>query len=255
MITTAVQFARSWVARWFEVQGVDRAMALAAQAFSALIPLMIVNSAIVSRAGGDDFADKLIDRFDLRGGTAQSVHEAFSSSQTLEDSISLLGLLVLIVSALSFTRGMQRLYEGAYRLPGLGFRNTPWGLMWLWLVVLYAAIRPVLAGLFDDEVLQAAMSFVLAAGVWTVSPYLLLGRRVHWKPLLPGAILTAIGMTALGVSSFVWFPPTIESSAEQFGVIGVAFALLSWLIAAAFVLVGAATGGAMVTERVRERAG
>ena len=62
------------------------------------------------------------------------------------------------------------------------------------------------------------------------------------------ALLAAIGMTGLGASSVIWFPPTLASSADQFGVMGVAFALLSWLVAAGFVLVIAACGGAVTTE-------
>jgi purine-cytosine permease-like protein len=44
-------------------------------------------------------------------------------------------------------------------------------------------------------------------------------------------------------------PRTVASSARQFGVIGVAFALLSWLIAAGFVLVGAAAAGRALEDR------
>ena len=251
MIRFAVEFARSWATRFLEVQGVDRAMALAAQAFSALIPLLIVSSAVISREEGESFADDLIDRFDLSGSAADSVELAFTSSQTVEDSISILGLLLLIFAGLSFTRGLQRLYEGAYGLPSRGYRNTPWGLAWLALIALYATLRPVLAGVFNDGAVRASVSLALAAGAWTITPYLLLGRRLDWRRLVPGAILAAVGMTALGASSVIWLPETISSSAEQFGAIGVAFALLSWVVGAAFVLVAAATGGAVISERRR----
>jgi Mn2+/Fe2+ NRAMP family transporter len=42
-------------------------------------------------------------------------------------------------------------------------------------------------------------------------------------------------------------------SAEQFGTIGVAFALLSWLVGYGFVLVLAASGGAVIEERLGTR--
>jgi membrane protein len=58
-------------------------------------------------------------------------------------------------------------------------------------------------------------------------------------------------MTVLGTTSAIWFPRTLASWADQFGVMGVAFALLSWLVAAGFVLVGAATLGAVTTERLK----
>ena len=253
MITAAIQFARSWTARWVEVQGVDRAMALAAQAFSALIPLLIVYSAVVSRGEGQSFADNLIDRFELDGAAAATVRQAFTSPQTVEDSVSLLGLLLLLISALSFTRGLQRLYERAYGLPTLGMRNSHRGLEWLALIIVYSSVRPFVAALFGSTVLQIAASLVLGAVLWTATPYLLLGRRVPWRRLLPGALLTAFGMSALATSSVIWFPRTVATSADQFGTFGVAFAMLSWFVAAGFVLVATATGGAVTSERLRVR--
>jgi membrane protein len=248
MVATAARFAGSWAARFLAVQGVDRAMALAAQAFSALIPLLIVYSALVSRGDGNHFADQVIERFELEGATARTVQQAFTSSQTVEDSISLLGLLLLIVSALSFTRGLQRLYEGAFGLPSLGMRNTKWGLLWLGVLVLYTSVRPPLARLFDAEAFEISASLALAAVAWMITPYLLLGRRLELRPLIPVALMSAIGMTALAASSVIWLPRTLASSAEQFGLIGVAFSMLAWLVAAAFVLVAAATGGAVASE-------
>jgi membrane protein len=253
MVATVLELARAWVARFLGVQGVDRAMALAAQAFSALIPLLIVYSAVVSRGEGSSFADALIDRFDLDGAAAQTVRQAFTSSQTVEDTVSFLGVFLLVISALSFARGMQRLYEGAYGLGMLGMRNSHHGLAWLALVVVYTSVRPLVAGLFDGVVLRTGASLVLAAGLWTATPYLLLGRRLPWRRLLPGACLAAVAMGALGATSVIWFPRTISSSADQFGAMGVAFALLSWLVAAGFVLVGSATLGAVTSEWLDRR--
>ena len=255
MVEATVEFFRAWLERFIDVQGIDRAMALAAQAFSALIPLLIVNSALISRGSGNEFAENLIDKFDLHGAAADSVRQAFTSSSTVEDSISIIGLLLLVISALSFSRGMQRLYEGAYRLPALGMRNTKWGLVWLALLGVYATVRPIAADVVDVKAIAILISLAGAALAWTVSPTLLLGRRAGWRRVLPGGLLTAFGMTVLGLTSLVWFPRSVQSSAEKFGVMGVAFALLSWLVAAAFVLVVAATGGAVIDEYLRKRRG
>ena len=250
MIAAAVDFARSWIARFLAVQGLDRAMALSAQAFSALIPLIIVYSAIVPREQGADFASELIDKFDLSGSAATTVRAAFTSPSSVQDSLSVLSVLFLMISALSFSRGMQRLYEGAYRQPTLGMRNTARGLAWLLVIVVYATVRPLLADIVSDPLPRIVVSLALAAAAWSATPYLLLGRRVGWRQLLPGAILTAVGMTALSATSVIWFPRSLTASAEQFGAMGVAFALLSWLFAAAVVLVVTATGGAVITDRL-----
>jgi len=248
IVEALADLARAWLGRFVDVQGVDRTMALAAQAFSALIPLLIVYSALAPTSDGQSFSDSLINTFDLSGTAAASVRETFSSDQAVQNSVSIISVVLLLVSALSFSRGMQRLYELSFRLPSLGMRNTRWGLAWLGLLILYATIRPAIAGVFDGTLMHIVTSVAFGALCWTLSPALLLGRRVPWRRLLPTAALTSVGMTALTVSSVLWLPATISSSAEQFGVIGVAFALLSWLIGAAWVLVLAATGGAVLVE-------
>jgi len=253
IVAAAIGFGRSWFDRFFSVQGLDRAMALSAQAFSALIPLIIVYSALAPRKDGDDFASELIDRFNLGGSAAATVHAAFTSPSTVQSSINLLSVLFVVISALSFSRGMQRLYEGSYRQPTLGMRNTGRGLIWLLTIVIYVSLRPLLADVFGGTAVKVVVSLALGAALWTSTPYLLLGGRLAWDDLVPGAFLTAIGMSALSVTSVIWFPRSITASADQFGSMGVAFALLSWLFAAACVLVATATGGAVINEQIEAR--
>jgi membrane protein len=251
-----LDFGRAWGERFVGAQGVDRATALAALSFSALIPLLVIYSAVVPRPDGEDFAGELIDRFDLEGDAATSVREAFTASTSVADALSLLSLLLLLVSALSFTRALQRLYESVYGLRTLGIRGTPAGLSWLGAVIVFVTIRPLVSGLFEgDAVLELCASLALGAVLWTMTPYLLLGRRLPGRVLLPGAALAAVGNTALALTSVIWLPRTITSSAEQYGAIGVAFALLGWLVAASFVIVIAAAGGAVLAERIDRRRG
>jgi hypothetical protein len=44
---------------------VDRAMAIGAQAYTALIPLLIVYASLLPRADNEDFADTMIKEFEL----------------------------------------------------------------------------------------------------------------------------------------------------------------------------------------------
>jgi membrane protein len=243
-------FARDWLVRFVELQGFDRGVALGAQAFTALFPLLIVYSSVVSASTGRDVADRLIEAFSLSGTAAQSLREAFAAPSSVESEISALGVILLVASALSFTRALQRLYQLSWQQSSLGLRAMPWGLTWLALAVLVVTIRPPLvAGVHG--VGRIVISLLLAGVVWFVSPYVLLGRRVRWRRLLPGAALSALGMTALSVASAVWMPRSVATASLHYGVIGVAFALLSWLVAAGIVLVVASAGGALIDERLR----
>jgi membrane protein len=249
-IDALMEIGRDWIGRFIAIQGVDRAMAIGAQAYTALIPLLIVYAALLPNS--TSFADALIDRFALTGSSAESVRQAFAASGTVESSVTALGALLLIISALSFTRGMQRLYEGAYGLPTRGMRNTKWGLVWLAVISVVSAVRPHLLGALSGQA-EIVGSLALSGVLWLVTPYLLLGRRMRWQRLAPVAVLSTIGMTGVGIWSVIWMPHTISSSAQQFGMIGIGFALLAWLVSIAGVLVVATTGGAMVADRLDAR--
>jgi membrane protein len=254
LVATPLQLGRDWAVRFVELQGFDRAVALAGQAFTALIPLLIVYTALVSRATGRDFADELIRIFGLSGSAATDLRHAFAPAGEVQSEVSAFGVLLLIVSALSFARALQRLYQLAWDQSSLGLKAAKWGLIWLVLVIAVVTFRPLIVSGTGDLV-RLSISLGIAGVAWLLTPFVLLARRVAWRRLVPTALLTGVGMTGLAVCSAVWMPRTVATSAEQFGVIGVAFAMLSWLVGAGMVLVLAAAGGAVIEERWRVRRG
>src|SRR4051812_49807392 len=73
------EFLLRVVSRFQKVAGFDRAIALGSAALTALIPLMIVASALASELGGKGTADRVIDRYGLTGGGAEAVRDIFAS--------------------------------------------------------------------------------------------------------------------------------------------------------------------------------
>jgi membrane protein len=238
-------FVRTWLRRLVDLQVVERGVALGSYSFTALVPLLTVYGAVV---GGGGFADRLSGRLELKGTAAASIHDAFAPPGTVTDGITVLSVLLLIASALTLSRGLQRLYASAYGLPPLGVRGTPWGLLWIALIPIFLEARTLVAAAADGP-LDAALEIAVGAVCWTATPYLLLGRRLSWHVLLPGGLLTALAMSLIAVASVVYLPHSVGSSASQYGLIGVAFALLSWLIVCGFALVGTAAAGAVVVKR------
>ena len=247
-------FVRLYIRRVLDMEGVDRAIVLAAQAFTALFPLMIVYGSLVSGSGGDETAQKLIERFDLDESSAETVRTLFAAGP--EDvQFQLIGALLVFLSALSFTRAAQRLYERAWQLPRVGVWGTGWGVVWLVALLGWLSVQPLLSGDLDGP-LAVIASLASGCVVWLATPYLLLGRRVSWKRLAPGAVLTAVFMTVVGIGSAIAMPRVLSEGAEEFGTIGVAFALISWLTVIGFALMAAAAGGAVLAEEIsatRER--
>jgi membrane protein len=247
-IPRTVAFLFGWFKRFIEIEGIDRSIVLAAQAFTALFPLLIVYSSLAPRADGDDFADSLVERLDLHGAAADSVRTAIAPPDTVAGSVTALGILFVIFSALSFTRALQRTYERSWRLEKAGLTANGWGLAWLLTIVIAYSIRPLLR-VKIGFVIDAAVTLSLSAAVWCLTPYMLLARRLPWRRLMATAVMTAVGETALGVVAAIYLPDAVSSSAQRYGAIGVAFALLGFMVASGAVITVAAAGGATFDQR------
>ena len=72
------EFVLRVVNRFQKVAGFDRAIALASGGLTAMIPLMIVTSAVASQLGGKDTAERIIERYELTGGGAEAVTDIFA---------------------------------------------------------------------------------------------------------------------------------------------------------------------------------
>ena len=183
------------------LQGFDRAVALAGQAFTALIPLLIVYSAVRSDASGAGLRRRAHPRVRPEGRRRPRTCARRSPRRARSRAASARSArLILIFSALSFTRALQRLYQLAWGQPSLGMRAAKWGLVWLALVVVTITVRPPLLGAAHG-VASVVLSIVVSGVVWLITPYVLLGRRVAWRRLGPMAAMTGVGMTALGFAS------------------------------------------------------
>src|SRR3954451_6053563 len=248
-----VQLARAWIERIVEMEGIDRAVVLGAQAFTALFPLLIVYASATSPGGEDSFAERLIDRFDISGSSADSLRLAFAPQQP-DSNIKAVSVVLVIVSALAFTRAMQRLYERAWRMKGLGIRATGWGLLWLACGGGFASGRKLVAGELQG-LPDVAVSLTLSTLLWIGSPFVLLARRVPWRRLLPGAVLTAAAMLVFSGALVIGAPRTFGTAAAEYGLIGVAFAIVSWLVGAAMVIMASAGLRAVVGGGVEEVGG
>jgi membrane protein len=250
-LASAIALVRACLDRLVEIQFVDRSIALGSLGFTALVPLLVIAAAFLPGTSTDGLANELIGRFHLHGSTAQLVRDVFAQPDAVRQSISWLGVALLVGAALSFTRGLQRVYERAWRLEARGLAGTKAGLIWIAGIVVwsttFASARDALLDLTGPLVTLV----VLLAGdavLWLWSPWILLARRVDWRRLVPTALLTAVAMTAIGVGSAIYMPEAIGRSATHYGPIGIAIALVSWLVGVGFALtvcagVGAVLGG------------
>jgi membrane protein len=233
--------------RFQAVEGFDRAIALASLFFSAIIPLGIVMSGVVS---DHDVGSQLVDRFELEGKGATAVADLFDTDDDLTSSFSLFSAFLLLVTILSFSRAVQRLFERTWELPPLSVRNTKNGLIWVAGVVVYSTVAGVARTQAEDGILQVVWGVLLVAAglgfvLWT--GVLLTNRRVSARELLPAAILIVALGAILGIAGDIYVPRLFNSYASRYGAVGAVFALISWLFVLMVALVSATAVGREVS--------
>src|SRR3954454_14438212 len=189
------EFMLRVVSRFQKVAGFDRAIALASGALTALIPLTIITSAFASELGGKGTAQRIIDRYDLTGGGAEAVKDIFSPPSGTTTSVGILGFLFLMVAVLSFSRGMQRLFEQTWELDSLSVRNTFNGLLWIGGLALYLTASGLIHAALGRSRLElgaALLGAPLTAAFLIWGGRILSARRIERQELVPFGILGAV---------------------------------------------------------------
>jgi uncharacterized BrkB/YihY/UPF0761 family membrane protein len=246
-------FALRVVNRFQKVAGFDRAVALASSAITALIPLSILVGAILPQLGGEDAAERIINRYDLSGGGAEAVRDIFSPAQGTSTSIGIVGAVLLTVAVLSFTRGVQRLFEQTWELKALSVRNTLNGLRWIVALLLYTAVSGWLHALLGEgrlDLIPSLIDIPLSVAFLVWSGWVLSAKRIDWHDLLPFAVIGAALLAVYSVGATVYVPHLFSSYATRYGMIGAVFAMISSLFCVMVVLVASAALGREVNDEL-----
>lgn len=227
-------------------------MALSSAALTALVPLAILCSALVTHFGGKDVAQRVIDRYGLTGAGAEAVRQMLAPSSGWTTA-GLFGIAFLLVSVLSFARAAQRLFEQGWELQPLSVRNTVNGLKWIALLAVYAALSSWVHAALGHrplELVAAVVEAPLTAAFLIWSGRLLSAGRIPWLDLVPFGIIGATLLTGYSVAMSVYLPHLFNSYTNRYGAIGAVFAMLSALFGAMFAIVGSAALGKEVRDEL-----
>ena len=230
-----------------DIEPFDRAMSLAAQAFTGLFPLLIAVAVLVPH-DPDEVVDGISDSLSLPASTRTVVEQLLPQQSGSRGLVGIVGLFITLISATSFSRALARMYGRVW-----GVRPTGWGTgAWRWVatlvgVALFAVLirflRAVIGGTVVATLGQLVTTMVLGTLLWTWVPWLLLGRQVGWRWLLPGGLLMGIGMVGTTLASGIYLPRALVSTSRQFGALGVAFTYIGWLFVIGSVLVATTAVG------------
>jgi membrane protein len=230
---------RAW-RRMMAINGYDRALALAAQAFAGLIPVLVAVSALSPRPIRTSVGPAVIAALGLTGDAATALSALVARPPAVQP-LTIAGGVLLVLSVLGFTRALQRTYVSAWELAPTGLRGLGRGfLAAAALIVAFAslvAVGPVLAALNGHVVVALIVNAVVATLLWWPVLRILVGGRVGWRALLPGAALNGCGQAVVFALSATYLPPAVSGAAAEYGLIGVAVPVISWLVVLGWLLV------------------
>ena len=245
------------VNRFQKVAGFDRAIALASGALTATIPLTIVTSAVASQLGGRTTSERIIERYDLTGGGAAAVTDVFAPPSGSSTSLGIVGLFFLLIAVLSFTRGVQRLFEQTWELPPLSVRNTANGLLWIVGLAAFLSLSGFLRAILGHTSLElsaALLTIPLSAVFLAWSGSVLSAKRIPRQSLVPFAVVGSVVLAVYSVGATVYVPQLFSTYATRYGVIGAVFAMISAFFVVMVILVASAAAGREIDdelERIR----
>ncbi|MDY6811809.1 MAG: YhjD/YihY/BrkB family envelope integrity protein [Actinomycetota bacterium] len=214
----------------------DRAMTLAAQAFTAVLPMVILlaafpDSDLVSDALGDLGISG--DQVDVTDATTPDSVTAFG----------LLGALMVIGGATSLSRAMGRMYTSIWQVTKL-----PLSGWWRWVVVILLLPVGVVAQGFAANlhginligvtfgaygvlgvILEVLATFVIWSLMFTLLPRLLVSGQVPMRLLALSGVVTGVFITVFLVGTRIALPRILKETTQHFGTLGLVFAAISWL--------------------------
>src|SRR5215203_3610666 len=218
--------------RMLEIEFIDRSVALAGKVFVSFFPLVVVVAAFAPERIRSSILTTVTARLGIRGDALVLARDAFASADDIRKATGVLGLVLTIFFATSFTTALQRLYLRAWRRPsratGVGayWRGATWLLVMLVCLALLGGLRGALGGGLGFG-LFAIVSLALMSGLWWFTAWFLLLGEVRARVLIPPGVITSIATAGYAASATAWMPGVVTSNEAQFGLFGIALASVS----------------------------
>ena len=223
------------VRRFFQIDGIRKAMLMGFNLFISIIPLIIILFAFVSRYRANiSLAQVFIENFRLKGEAAAIVRGALPSTRNVMKVASAIAIVSFAISGFDVASVFQRTFADAWNTKRLtGWRGPLRGAVWFVLVFATFAFSQMLQrgpakfGIwtwFVTVPIIATMNYWF----WIITPRLLLDKKLDHADLKIGALWGTFGSTVLWVLSWVLLPGWFGWYGRGFGGVGIALAILSW---------------------------
>jgi uncharacterized BrkB/YihY/UPF0761 family membrane protein len=200
-------------------------------------------------------ANSLVHHYRLNGPTSTLIQSVLVEGHAHELGSALLAIAGALFFGLGFGRVLQLVHARSWQL-ALPTRQTDQALYATVLLGLYGLILLLLVQLNELKGGPSWVGKTLAIGwvgllvlffVW--APRMLTHKRITRRDLVPGAVLTAVGVVLLMVVSRYVMQFWIDLYARDYGGLGVVLAIYFWIALSSAVIVGAASLSPALADR------
>jgi AbrB family looped-hinge helix DNA binding protein len=213
-----------------------------------------------SRPGG---TEDLARDVGFAGVVAADIADALQTSDRGRWFALVAGTLALSWASLGVSRSLHSVNQVAWRLPRRRMPTSVTAVVGPLLLVTAFMVTTGVAAAVRERSSGAAVAvtvatFVVYAALWLAASITLpRAPGSPWGALLPGAVLTAVGLQVLHVVVVYYFVDRLGRASAVYGALGVALVVLAWLFLLGQLTVAAAELDAAIWEQraVRARAG
>lgn len=225
--------------RWRDADSSALAMLITFDVFLIVLPVLIVAVAYEAWLFGTrvDLADVMVRRLMLSGRAAVLVQHVIASARQSRAAATMLGVLSYVVFGTGLVRRMQQAYNRPWKPDAPDRNDVRRGTLWFVLsgVWLLATMTPIAAFNLGGRPGQFPMLGVQVFFFMWVTSKMLTHKQEGWRQFIPGALVGAVGVTAVaGLSQFL-LANWLETFERSFGQIGVVMALVWWLLLLGYV--------------------
>jgi membrane protein len=245
--------------RYRAVDGPLQSALLSLYFLVAVVPALLVMEEYLD-PHPNSLANSLVHHYRLNAPTSALIRSVLGEGRSHELGSALLAIASALVFGLGFRRVLQLVHARAWRIE-LPSKQADFALYAVVLFALYGLILLLLVQLTElkgsaswvEKTLGLGWAALLAAFfVW--APWRLTHRQLARRDLVPGAILTAVGLVVLMLVSRYVMQFWVDLYAKDYSGLGVVLAIYFWLaFSSAAIVWSAAISPALAGRREYRR--
>jgi membrane protein len=240
--------------RYRAVDGPLQSALLSLYVLVAVLPALLVIEAYLD-PHPDSLANSIVHHYNLNAPTASLIHGVLGEGRSHELGAAVLAIAGALFFGLGFGRVLQLVHVRAWQL-SLPSKHADQAIYGAVLLGLYGLILLLLVQLTEFEGTRNWVRLTLALGwigllslffVW--APWLLTHKLITRRDLVPGAVVTALGIVVLMLVSSHVMQFWVDLYARDYGGFGVVLAIYFWIALCAAIIVWAASLSPALADR------